>query len=94
MAAKKQLREVEVDGDVYHVDDSRTSDWKTFELCGVLADGKSSVFEQMNAAFELIEHTTDATKAQIVDKFGGDEASPQDVAQYAIKLVGEITSKN
>lgn len=91
---KKQLRTVEIDGDTWHVDDKKAKGWKSFELCGVLAKKNADVFEQADAAFELIEYASDCTREAIIDKFGGDDASPQEVVKYALQLVAEIAPKN
>lgn len=88
------MREVEIQGETIHVDDSKRTTWHMFELCGMVSDENASPFARLDAMFELVEYATDTTKADILAKFGGDDAELKDVMNYVGEIIQEITPKN
>ena len=88
------LRPVTVQGVEVHVDDSKAASWKAFKMVGVISDPDAAVTAKMQAMFDLIGYVTDTDEDEIVERCGGDDASVQNVMEFATALVAEAVPKN
>jgi len=89
---KDDMRTVDVDGLIVHVNDKAARSWKAFDI--ISECGEELTPHSLRKMVEFIELVTDVDEAKMLDACGGEFASVNDMAMLAAKIVTYCYPKN
>lgn len=88
------MRDAEVNGCKFAVDDDKFKSWGAFKLMGVISDENRTPYERTACMFKLIEAVTDLKEADIIELAGGEDADAQAVFELLAAIISEAAPKN